>query len=201
MIKETFTNLAENKRAHILSKAHHMFATQGFEATTIRDIVRLSKISRGSFYQYFDDLVDVFNACLNDVTEKKLVYMDDLMSQVGQIPFIKLYALMMEKGIDFAYAFKDEALSIARVFRSPHPDIQTLHQSIHSRGITMYESLIEADKASGFMDPYIDTHVLAKTLYSFNEHVIVTWFEAGMEKSELTENAHHFLTIINQGIE
>lgn len=200
MIKETFTNLEATKKAHILNQSHQMFATQGFDATTVRDIVQLSGISRGSFYQYFDDLADVFEACIQDMTEKKMVYMAPLMNQMGTKPFIELYEDMMVAGIRFAFAFKWEALSIARVLRSSDSRIQSIHQGMKEEGIKIFRSLIETDKKSGFMSPYIHTDVLARSLYGFNEHELMAWFEEGLTEPELIEAAKHYLAIIKDGI-
>ncbi len=200
MIKDTFTHLESAKKAHILSQSHQMFARQGFDATTVRDIVQLSGISRGSFYQYFDDLADVFEACIQDMAEKKMAYMEPLMNQRGTKPFIELYEDIMIAGIQFAFAFKWEALSIARVLRSSDPRIQSIHQGMKEEGIQLFHSLIEADKKSGFMSPYIHTDVLARSLYGFNEHELMTWFEEGMSETELFEAAKHYLAIIKDGI-
>lgn len=200
MIKETFTNLEPSKKAHILTQSHQVFANQGFDASTIRDMVQRSGISRGSFYQYFDDLIDVFEACIQDMTEKKMAYMEPLMNQAGTKPFVEIYEAMMIAGIQFAFAFKWEALSIARVLKSSNPRIQSMHQTMKKEGLKLFHTLIEADKKSGFMSPYIHTDVLARSLYGFNEHELMTWFEEGYSETELIEAAKHYLAIIKDGI-
>ena len=200
MIKETFHQLDPQKKATILKSSHEVFAEQGFDATTIRDIVKLSGISRGSFYQYFDDLGDVFEACVQDMAEKKMAYIQPWMDKIGQIPFIDLYESIMVSGIEFAYAFKEEALSIARVLKSNPPRIQAIYRAMKTEGLSMFKKLIEADQHSGFMSPYINTEVLARSLYGFNEHELMVWFEEGMAQSELIEAAKHYVNIIKEGI-
>ena len=200
MIKKTFHQLDPQKKATILKSSHEVFAEQGFDATTIRDIVRLSGISRGSFYQYFDDLGDVFEACVQDMAEKKMAYIQPWMDKVGKTPFIDLYEDMMVSGIEFAYAFKEEALSIARVLKSNHPRIQAIYHSMKAEGLRIFTELIDADKKSGFMSPYVNTEILAKSLYGFNEHEIMVWFEEGMDRSKLLEFSKHYIDIIKNGI-
>ncbi|HYC56853.1 MAG TPA: TetR/AcrR family transcriptional regulator [Candidatus Binatia bacterium] len=49
-------------RAVILTAAREVFATLGFDAATVRDIVRGTDLAVGTFYQYFRDKNDVFAA-------------------------------------------------------------------------------------------------------------------------------------------
>ena len=43
-----------------------MFATKGYVATTVDDIVTAVEVARGTFYLYFDDKLDVFSALVDD---------------------------------------------------------------------------------------------------------------------------------------
>lgn len=201
MIKDTFTHLPLEKKEKILYAAHSCFAKQGLDVTTVRDIVKAADIPRGSFYQYFDEVVDVFDACVTDMAEKKLQYMEGLLALSGQIPFIELYEKIMIQGIEFAYDYKVQALSVAQLFHSQNPSVQKLRSTMRSQGLSMFHTLIETDQSAGFMSPYIDPHVLAKVLYGFNERELIVWFEDGATKPHLIEEAMQFLTIIKQGIE
>jgi AcrR family transcriptional regulator len=54
-------------RAVLLAAAHRVFATLGFDAASVRDIVRATDLSVGTFYQYFRDKDEVFAAVVEDV--------------------------------------------------------------------------------------------------------------------------------------
>ena len=41
-------------RAALRSAAKQLFASQGFERTTVRDIARLANVTERTFYRYFD---------------------------------------------------------------------------------------------------------------------------------------------------
>ena len=49
-------------RAAILDAARHVFARNGYESTTIRDIIRETELASGTFYNYFRSKEDVFEA-------------------------------------------------------------------------------------------------------------------------------------------
>ena len=59
MIKNTFYNLPEEKRKRITDAIFNEFAGSSGERVSINNIIKNANISRGSFYQYFDDKVDL----------------------------------------------------------------------------------------------------------------------------------------------
>lgn len=52
---------AENRQA-ILEAARGVFARTGYEATTVRDIIRETELAAGTFYNYFKSKEEVFQA-------------------------------------------------------------------------------------------------------------------------------------------
>lgn len=59
MIKQTFYNLPDAKRQRIINAIVDEFANTESEKVSINRIVKAANISRGSFYQYFDDKLDL----------------------------------------------------------------------------------------------------------------------------------------------
>ena len=56
MPKQTFFNLSNIKREKIISALEQEFQKHTLEQATVKDVVELVGLSRGSFYQYFDSL-------------------------------------------------------------------------------------------------------------------------------------------------
>lgn len=59
MIKQTFYNLPEHKRQRVINAVVDEFANTERDKVSINNIVKNANISRGSFYQYFDDKLDL----------------------------------------------------------------------------------------------------------------------------------------------
>ena len=59
MIKQTFYNLPEEKRKRIVDAVIAEFSESEDEKISINRIIKRAGISRGSFYQYFEDKVDL----------------------------------------------------------------------------------------------------------------------------------------------
>lgn len=60
MPKETFYNLKADKQRRILQAALREVAEHGYEKASVTRIVKGAGIATGSFYQYFEDLDDLF---------------------------------------------------------------------------------------------------------------------------------------------
>jgi AcrR family transcriptional regulator len=58
---------AQNRRA-ILDAAREVFTEMGYDAASIRDVVRRTQLASGTFYNYFPDKASVFHAVLEERT-------------------------------------------------------------------------------------------------------------------------------------
>ena len=54
-------------RAAILAAGREVFAALGYEAASVRDIVRRTELASGTFYNYFPDKESVFRALVHEV--------------------------------------------------------------------------------------------------------------------------------------
>ncbi len=64
MPKSTFLNLPADKRERVVEAAIEEFATVPFEAASVNRIVRRAGIAKGSFYQYFEGMTDLYRYLL-----------------------------------------------------------------------------------------------------------------------------------------
>lgn len=60
MPNETFFNLPEEKREKILNAAKEEFTEHEFNKARVSNIIKNASIPRGSFYQYFENLEDLY---------------------------------------------------------------------------------------------------------------------------------------------
>ncbi len=70
--------LREHRRQRILAAARKAFASKGYHATGVADIIEEAGIARGTFYLYFDSKRAVFETLLDD-------FLDLLKSRVERI--------------------------------------------------------------------------------------------------------------------
>lgn len=60
MPSQTFYNLSAEKKERLIAGAMKEFSAKSLNDASISNIVKNSKISRGSFYQYFEDKKDLY---------------------------------------------------------------------------------------------------------------------------------------------
>ena len=70
MIKKTFYNLPKEKKERIINAVRDEFSKHPKEKVSINKIVQSANISRGSFYQYFDDKVDLIELLTGKIMEQ-----------------------------------------------------------------------------------------------------------------------------------
>lgn len=70
MIKKTFYNLPYEKRKRITDAVIKEFKERPNEKVSINRIIKTAEISRGSFYQYFDDKVDLIEIITKTMFEE-----------------------------------------------------------------------------------------------------------------------------------
>jgi AcrR family transcriptional regulator len=70
MPKETFYNLDENKKVKIIKAAIVEFTNHELHKARVSNIIKVAGIPRGSFYQYFEDIDDLYYFIIDDTFNK-----------------------------------------------------------------------------------------------------------------------------------
>ena len=65
MPKETFLNLSKEKQNKVIDAAKEEFTTYSLHKSRVSNIIQKAGIPRGSFYQYFVDLEDLYFYVMN----------------------------------------------------------------------------------------------------------------------------------------
>ena len=88
---------ARNTRGRIVSAAWQLFYEQGYEHTTVEEIIDQSQTSKGSFYHYFDGK-DALLSTLSDLFDEKYEAlqetMDPGMTAMEQLLFLNSELLL-----------------------------------------------------------------------------------------------------------
>jgi AcrR family transcriptional regulator len=59
-----------DRKQHVINKAHHLFIDKGFQATSIQDILEYSGISKGTFYNYFSSKSELLIAIFKSLNKE-----------------------------------------------------------------------------------------------------------------------------------
>lgn len=89
---------SRNTKAKIVSAAWKLFYEQGYDETTVEEIVEESGTSRGSFYHYFkgkDELLSSLSVLFDDKYEELSKAMDPALSPIEKLTFINRELFLM----------------------------------------------------------------------------------------------------------
>src|ERR1044072_1245619 len=104
MPKPTFLNLPEDKRERIVELAIEEFSDKPYAQASISNIVAQAGIAKGSFYQYFEDKLDLYRWLLLHVAgHRKLAYLEARVPPEAADMFELLEHLVLT-GIEFGIA-------------------------------------------------------------------------------------------------
>lgn len=66
------SNKHRNKRDELIEIAENLFLEKGYEKTSIKDILRVSGLSKGGFYHYFGSKEEVLSGSINNLIDNFL---------------------------------------------------------------------------------------------------------------------------------
>lgn len=201
MPTKTFLNLPKEKQARVMDTALKQFNAMGYDQVSVASLVKESGIPRGSFYQYFTDLEDVFRHLLNVIGEEKMAYMAPLTSRFASEAFIHLYEDMVKAGVAFAKDHPAYYLLGLQLYRSHTEGMIKLRKELEHQGLAFMEGYLSQDQANGFINKHTDITLLARLLYRFNAHELLERFYEGDDTDALLRHTNAFLTLLKQGIE
>lgn len=99
MPKQTFFNLSEEKRQRIIKAALNEFADHQYLKTSINRIIEQAEISKGSFYQYFENKKDLYKYIIDQATETKMKFLRQKLQDYQKHDFFRLLRELFIAGI------------------------------------------------------------------------------------------------------
>ena len=109
MPKNTFFNLSQEKRELIENVAIAEFADNSLQSASVNAIVNNAGIAKGSFYQSFENLEDLYNHILTLVHDRKLELTSTLPLPANNLDTFRYLQRLLQ--IDLAFELKHPLLS------------------------------------------------------------------------------------------
>ena len=87
----------DEKKQELIKMAFELFMKDGYENTSIQDIMSVAKISKGAMYHYFTCKEDILDAVLNYIIDLDEKQSDPILNSTTLRPIEKLMATMSMK--------------------------------------------------------------------------------------------------------
>jgi AcrR family transcriptional regulator len=157
---------AEERRAQILSEALAVFGEKGFHGANIADIARRTGLGHGTFYRYFKNKLDIFEAVIGTITDAIAAMvvaegatesstLDEYRAQLDRIG--RRFMAIFEENEALARLVFREGLSVdAAVGRKVREAMELFAD--------MTRAYLENGKRKGFLREDLDTEITARAI-------------------------------------
>lgn len=98
MPKEMFYKIPIEKQEMFINAAIDEFTSKSIENASVNSIIKKANISRGSFYNYFEDIEELFNFIFEKVRKERFIFANEIIKECNRDYFIFIKKL-------FAYDF------------------------------------------------------------------------------------------------
>lgn len=203
MPKDTFYNLPLEKRERIVEAALKEFENNSFDQASTNKIIEQSEISKGSFYQYFDDKKDIYKYLIQLMVEAKLKYITPAMQNPFNHDFFEVFHDMNEAGLKFAL---DQPRFLRVGTRLMQDKNHALYKEIiaenQERAYKVYSALVKNAIDRGELRDDIDVEFTARIIFIMSTEIVSITTNDSYEKltENLTETLDKLMNLLAYGI-
>jgi TetR/AcrR family transcriptional regulator len=196
--KDTFFNLDGAKQKKIFEAAVDEFSQRRFSEASINQVVKNAKISRGSFYQYFDNKEDLYLYTLKQIGKEKL----NIIGRVGELKpdadFFDGYIYMFRAALEWSIE-KPKYYRIGMLMELDDSRFVSELRKALPEGFSMLKGMVEKDIKLGRIRADVDPDLVVDIIYTLNLHILTRYYKAD-NKDELAKKVCEVIRIIKEGI-
>ena len=185
MPKQTFFNLAEEKRNVIIDAAIDEFAEYGLENASTNRIVENSGISKGSFYQYFEDKQDVFMYLLTVLEREKMEYFKGKHPPSSNMDTFGYFRWMIKTGMEFNTSHPLLTQAISRVMFGEGMYYGNTFSDIRERTAQGLRAMIAQAVQNGEVDPSVDVDLAVMVMETWSNAISSYIMNEGMKQKDI----------------
>lgn len=185
MPKQTFHNLPKEKRENIINAAIDEFAEYGLENASTNRIVANSGISKGSFYQYFEDKQDVFTHLLIVLENEKMEYFTDKHAPSMNMDTFQYFRWMIKIGMEFNTAHPRLTQAISRVLFGEGMYYGNTFADIREKTSQGLRVLIEQAAERGEVDPSVDVDLAVMVMETWSNAISTYIMQEGVKQKDI----------------
>ena len=173
MPKDAFYKISEEKKNIIIKAALNEFGSRSYNESSLNNIVKSTKIPKGSFYQYFEDKLDMYKYTLNLATEEKMKFFSMEVEASKELSIFELVRLLFKKGIQFA-AIHPELAAVGNQFaKETNEEIKKeILEGANKSGENFFMILVEEAKKKGEINNKLSTKACAQMFMTLNQAVL-----------------------------
>jgi TetR/AcrR family transcriptional regulator, cholesterol catabolism regulator len=155
--------LVASRRASIAKCAIDIFALNGYERTTLRDVAKACGMAKGSLYHYVGSKQDILYLVMRYIMEDFSNLADSLSVMVSGIGPQESLRIVIRKYYEYLDANRARILFLYRETTSLEPEYRKAVFQMIRHNIDLFQKILDRGMESGEFDP-ANSHVTAQTV-------------------------------------
>jgi AcrR family transcriptional regulator len=184
MPKQTFLNLTEEKRQAIVNAATDEFAEHGYKAASINRIVANSGISKGSFYQYFTDKMDVFKYLMDVLANEKMDFFKGKNPPSNNMDTFEYFRWLVKVGMEFNSVYPRMTQAVARVLLVEGLYYGENFAEYRQLTTDMLAAMIKQAMKRGEVDPSVDVELAVMVMDTWTNAITTYVLHEGLKQKD-----------------
>lgn len=189
-------------RATLLKTALAVFSAKGYAATTLDDVAKSAKVTRGAIYWHFKSKSDLYNTLIQEFSARGAAVVQQAVAEGGTLieilrrVFVRQCALIEEDKEARA------VMELALFKTGLDPELQAGRKKQVETGNALLEGItgaMQQGMAQGFLRNDMDPADLARAFIAFENGVIQLWLVSPKSFS-LKTSAESFAEILLDGL-
>ncbi len=194
---QTFFNLPDEKRNRIIDAAIDEFSKYSIDNASISRIIKEADIPRGSFYQYFEDILDLYKHIFYIAGEKKVVYLQKAVAEKGENNVFDTIRGLYIGGLEFAEKHP-KLTSIGNKFLELDNELkEEIMGGFDQKAQEFFVGILKKGQERGEVRKDIDLKIASFVFVSLN-FAIVDSFIKHKDYNEVLSNKKSFMDIVDQ---
>lgn len=186
----------QSKSEEILVKAAGLFRSQGFAATSIRDLGDAMGTTSAALYYHFKNKEELLEGVITIGLQR---VMDEVLCAVAQeVDAYTKLKLAMRAHLKVSLANQDFAVVVLQGVRDLSPKKAKPIQKLRQQYETIWDDIFRAGEQGGIFKPGLDHALLRKLIFGAMNNVVF-WYREGGDHS-VEEISDTFLELMSSGI-
>ncbi len=175
MPTDTFFNLPEDKRTELVTVMLEEFAADEYLRVSVNRIVEKAGISKGSFYQYFEDKKDSYLYLVRLAVDEKIAFHRTLSLQ-DELDLFSRLRWMLAQGLNFQFSSPELARVLYRAATDSLPFKEETISQIRTMSEEFFSREVRAAQAAGEIrddvDPGLAGFFFSSVFNELGEYII-----------------------------
>jgi AcrR family transcriptional regulator len=198
------------KRDDIIQAALEEFGRHDYNTASVNAIIENSNTSKGTFYHYFSNKVELYLTLIQKVSEEKMKFLQANSSadnhKGNEVSIFELLKNQMEASVKFASVYPEFAMFSSKVANETNQEIrQNIDAEIGNATNSYFSDLIRQNiKSKILRDDMPDEFMINIFIYlisHFNEFLIHSNIQVDMENTvKIAEYLGFYVEFIEKGL-